>query len=164
MLMHTINMAKLLNRILYACYNMNPWGVLSGAPSVNKTDPVYLRAGALKGDMVELLVELNAYPDPEMTWWRSNGSENTPLPTDGYEVESTGTSSKLIISHIQEGQFGDYTLMVTNTHGSLFSEDGREGVTFQVTSLSKYSLQVICCKQFLLWCTFSIFDCRVYTL
>ena len=91
-------------------------------------------------------MEFNVYPEPNETmWWRTTGSENTALHTDGYQVYSTGNSSRLIISNVQEDQFGNYTLTVTNTHGDLRNEDGREGVTFEVTSISKYSLQVICC-------------------
>ena len=117
---------------------------------MNRTEPEFLKAGAEKNDTVELLVELNVYPQPDETmWWRTTGSENTALPTDGYQVYSTGNSSKLIISNVHEDQFGHYTLTVTNTHGDLRNEDGREGVTFEVTSISKYSLQVICCEQIL---------------
>ena len=149
--MYTFYVAEMLNHILHACNNTKPWGiVLSGAPSVNRTDPEYPKAGAVRNGTVELLVELNVYPDPdEMTWWRTTGSENTALPSDGYQVDNTGASSKLIISNVQEDQFGNYTLTVTNMHGSLRNEDGDEGVTFEVTAISKYSLRVICCKQIL---------------
>ena len=69
LLTHTFYLAEMLNHILSACNNIKPWGiVLSGAPSVNRTDPEYLKASAVRNDMVELLVELNVYPDPhEMT-------------------------------------------------------------------------------------------------
>ena len=115
--------------------------ILSGPPSINTTDPDHLKVAVMRNDTVALLVELNVYPPPDnITWWYNNGSQNAIVPSDGYNVENTETSSKLIILSFQ----GNYTLTVFNTHGALLNEDGDLGVTFEVTSQSKFCLEVLC--------------------
>ncbi len=121
-------------------------GVLTGAPSINNTIPDPPKQGAAKGQRVEVSVEFNVFPPPDDVTWRwSNGSTNgMAIPSNGYEVENTDTSSKLIILSITEQQFGNYTLMVTNDHGSLHDNAGGYGVMFEVIPHRKYRKHKIC--------------------
>ncbi len=96
--------------------------------------------GAAIGDDVTLSVEVIANPHPQdFTWWRvTDGSADEEVSGDEFDVVNTDINSTLTILSITEGHFGNYKVTASNKHGAL-SDDGSNGVTFEVTPESKYS-------------------------
>ena len=112
-------------------------------PSVYNTIPNHKMKGAAKGEEVTLYVEVIANPKlnpQDFTWWRgTDGSADEEVSGDEFEVMNTDTRSTLTILNITEGHFGNYKVTASNKHGAL-SDDGSNGVTFEVTPHSKYNL------------------------